>query len=199
MASNTTANLTTQQISALRKHDRQVVNLQRIKEANQKRYEEGCAELEVADPVPPERKPAFRIADDQRAFLTRDSFVKVEADTSRGRNRPYGYGYITACHGVGGAAIYDVKFTPAYDSGRIHKAISLGYLTSCSPFDDIIAEGTKRRRRQTEISTIPTPSQLVDDRLPIDKLRDALVVGSRRGKKKGWHRRTLGLQTGKLQ
>ena len=95
MASNTTANLTTQQISALRKHDRQVLNLQRIKEANQKRYEEGCAELEVADPVPPERKPAFRIADDQRAFLTRDSFVKVEADTPCGRNRPHGYGYIT--------------------------------------------------------------------------------------------------------
>ena len=192
-----TANLTTQQISALRKHDRQVLNLQRIKEANQKRYEEGCAELEVADPVPPERKPAFRIADNQSAFLTRDSFVKVEADTSCVRNRPHGYGYITACHGVGGAAIYDVKFTPAYDSGRIHKAISLSYLTSCSPFDDIIAEGKKQRRRQTQISTIPTPSQLVDDRLPIDKLRDALVVGSRQGKKTGWHRRTLGLQTGK--
>ena len=37
MASNTTSNLTTQQISALRKHD------QRIKEANQKSYEEDDA------------------------------------------------------------------------------------------------------------------------------------------------------------
>ena len=55
MASDTTANLATQQISAMRKHDRQVLNLQCIKEANQKRYEEGCAELEVTDPIPPEK------------------------------------------------------------------------------------------------------------------------------------------------
>ena len=41
MVSNTAANLTTQQISALRKYDRQVLNFQRIKEANQQSCGEG--------------------------------------------------------------------------------------------------------------------------------------------------------------
>lgn len=34
---------------------------------------------------------------------------------------------------------------------------------------------------------------VVDDRLPIQKLCDALILGARRGKTKGWHRRTLQL------
>ena len=174
-----------------------MLNQQRIKDANQKRYEEGCTELQLADPIPPERKPAIRLSDNGRPFLTRDSFVKVGTDSSHGKNRPEGYGYITACHGVGGAAIYDVKYTPVYDGGRTHRKISLDFLTPCTPFDDIITNVTKRKRKLTQSSVISIPPQPSDNRLPIDKLKDALILGSRRGKKKGWHRRTLGLQTGK--
>ena len=111
-------------------------------------------------------------------FLTRDSFVKVEADSSRGRNRPHGYGYVTASHGVGGAALYDEKYMPTYDGGRTHQRISLACLTSCAPFDDIIAEDRKHRRKRSEVSTIPPPSQPDDEYLPVDKLKDALIVGS---------------------
>ena len=129
--------------------------------------------------------------------MTRDSFVKVGTDSSHGKNRPDGYGYITACHGVGGAAIYDVKYTPVYDGGRTHRKISLDFLTPCTPFNDIITNKTKRKRKQTQSSVISTLLQPSDNRLLIDKLKDALILGSRRGKKKGWHRRTLVLQTGR--
>ena len=48
---------------------------------------------------------------------------------------------------------------------------------------------------EDELSTVPPPSHLEDERLPVDKLKDALIVGSRRGKKMCWHRRALGLST----
>ena len=98
----------------------QELKLQRIKDANQKRYEEGCAELELAPSVPPERRSAIRLSKNHCPFLTRDSFAKVEAESSRGKNRPHGYGYTTASHGFGGAALYDVRYTPAYDGGCTH-------------------------------------------------------------------------------
>ena len=78
MATNTAAKLTASQLSALQKHNRQETNLERIKVANRIRYQEGCADLQLAGPVPPERKLAFRLSDDLRPFLTRGSFVKVE-------------------------------------------------------------------------------------------------------------------------
>ena len=194
MATNTTTNLTPSDIRALEKRKRQELNLQRIKDANKKRYEEGCVSVQLSQPIPPERKPAMILPEEGRSFLTRDSFVKVEAALS-GQYRPDGYGYITICHGVGGAALYDVKYTPVYDGGRIHRRIPLSCLTSCSPFDDILPEGAKRRRRQVVV-TPPPPLPKIDDRLPIEKLRDALIEGLRRGKKKGWYRRTLGWDTG---
>ena len=198
MASPNTLVLSAKQLTALRKHDRQQSNLVRIKDANRNRYEQGCASLQMAAPAPPERKWAVELKDDNRPFLTRDSFVKVEEDFSPGHNRPCGYGYITQCHGVGGAAVYDVRFTPAYDGGRIHRRITLDHLTSCSPFDDLIAEGYKRARKQTAVTvTSHLPQPKVDTRSPIQKLTDALISASRRGKKEGWHRRSLGLQTGK--
>ena len=118
-------NLTASQITALKNHDRQVKNLERIKDANRTHYEENCANLELAPSVPPERKMVVNFSEDFQPYLTRDSFVKVEEDFSAGKNRPEGYGYICNVRGVGAAVIYDVKFTPAYDGGRVHKNIHL--------------------------------------------------------------------------
>ena len=39
---------------------------------------------------------------------------------------------------------------------------------------------------------------LIDRRLPIEKLCDALILGGRRGKGKGWYQRGLGLGNGRF-
>ena len=97
------------------------------------------------------------------------------------------------CHGVGGAAVYDMKYTPWYDGGQTHRKIRLDYLAPCSPFDDLVPDGIACARNVVLVSAPSQPKS--DNRLPIDKLKDALIIGSRRGKKKGWHRRALGLGT----
>ena len=57
------------------------------------------------------------------------------------QNRPHAYGDITTSHGVGGAALSDVRYAPDYDGGGTHRQIILACLTSCSPsFDDTIAD-----------------------------------------------------------
>ena len=116
-----TVGLTAKQIKALQKLQRAEDDLARIKQANEERYENECANLDILLPTPPERKRAVVIMDDNRPYLSRDSFVQVSADTSAGHNRPGGSGYITECNGVGGAVIYSVRYTPPYDgSGRIN-------------------------------------------------------------------------------
>ena len=95
---------------------------------------------------PPERKPAFTLTDDNRPFLPVGDFVKVEAKTESGHNRPEGYGYISETFGVGAAAFYTVKYTPAYDGGRTHKKVHLIDLTSSSPFNDCLPPESKRKR-----------------------------------------------------
>ena len=114
-----TGRLTAKQIRALQKLQREEEDLARIKQANEERYENECANLDILLPTPPERKRAVVIMDDNRPYLSRDSFVQVSADTSAGHNRPGGFGYITECNGVGGAAMYSVKYTPAYDGGGL--------------------------------------------------------------------------------
>ena len=48
MASPNTLVLSTKQLTALRKHDRQESNLIRIKDTNRIRYKQGCANLKMA-------------------------------------------------------------------------------------------------------------------------------------------------------
>ena len=187
--------LTTKQAAALAKIQQQEQNLERIKLANAQLYSEQAAELDLT-PTPPERKPTYQPVDDLKPYLKIGEFVKVDEKTEAGYNRIEGYGYITEAFGAGAAAFYSVKFTPAYDGGRTHKQVRLGDLTCCSPFDECLPENTKRVRK----SAVPEPElveEVPDDRLPIQKLCDALVLGARRGKSKGWHRRSLDLGNGR--
>ena len=140
--------LTNKQASTLKKIERQESNLIRIKDANTLMYEEMCTDVDLT-PTPPERKMAIHFGDSLRPFLTIGEFVKVEEKTSSGHNRPTGYGYITETFGVGAAAFYSVKFTPAYDSARTYKNIRLCDLTPCKPFGDCISDDVKRIRLQT--------------------------------------------------
>ena len=87
--------------------------------------------------------------------------------------------------GVGVAAYYTVKFTPAYDGSRVHKQVRLGHLTPCSPLSDWFPEDLKRKRK----AAIPEPEledEAPDDRLPIQKLYNALVsfLGQGEGRRK---------------
>ena len=88
MAANTTAELTASQLSALQKHNRQETNRVRIKEVNQLCYQKSCAILQLAEPVPLDRRLALWLSDDGRPFLMHGLFVKVRSNTFSGRNRP---------------------------------------------------------------------------------------------------------------
>ena len=135
--------ITPQQLRALQKIQRAENDLTRIKEANNTRYENESANISILDPTPPERKRAFILSDDNRPFLSIGSFVKVDADTSAGHNRPAGFGYVTECCGVGGAALYSVKYNHAYDGGRTHKKIHLSALTPGMPFNNFSTDNEK--------------------------------------------------------
>ena len=145
--SSTPGEFTPKQLKELQKSQKRENYLARIKEANNIRYQNECANLDILVPTPPERKNAVILHENNRPYLTRDSFVKVIQNTTAGNNRPAGFGYISECNGVGGAAFYSVKYTPAHDGGRIHKKIPLSDLTPCTPFDNFPAESIKRTRK----------------------------------------------------
>ena len=169
--------ITAKEKKAIERINRKEINLARIKTANNEFYRSQAADINLT-PVPPERKPAFTPAEDNRPYLKVGEFVKVERNTTTRKNRPEGYGYINETFGAGLAAFYSVKYTPAHDGGRTHKDIQLGDLTPCSPFDDVLQEDTKRSRKSTD----PVPEleeEVLDDRLPIQKICDALILGAR--------------------
>ena len=99
------------------KIEQQEKNLEQIKEANSRRYQDECENLDIVVPTPPKKKPHVDIEDDSRLFLTKYSLVKVESDTSPGNNHPTGFSYIKSTFVVRGSAHYDVKYTPGYDGG----------------------------------------------------------------------------------
>ena len=110
--------------------------------------------------------------------------MKVDGKTDAGYNQIEGYGYISESFGYDTAAFYTVKYMPVYDGGRSHKLVRLCNLTPFSPFNDCFVEDLKRTRN------LPVPEtelveEVVDKRLPIEKLCDALIKGARRVKKNG--------------
>ena len=114
---------TAKQRSTLARIERQENNLERIKLANSQFYQEKAVDIDLA-PVPPERKPAFVPTEDNRPYLKIGEFCRVETNISSKYNRPKGYGYITETLGVGLAAYYTVKLTPAHIvGGRTNRSI----------------------------------------------------------------------------
>ena len=61
MASPNTLILSTKQLTALRKHDRQQSNLVHIKDVNRNHYEQGCSSLQMTEPAPLEQKWAVKL------------------------------------------------------------------------------------------------------------------------------------------
>ena len=92
-------------------------NQARIAKATRIRLESQTSSEISAIPLTtrPERKGAFEILEDRRSFCRVGELVKVEADTSPGRNRPAGTGYVENARGVGAATILDVRYLKACD------------------------------------------------------------------------------------
>ena len=85
-----------------------------------------------------------------------------------------------------------MKYTPAYDGEWTHKKISLSELTPCVPFDNLPPDSAKRTQKRL-FEEVTEKEVRIDKRLLIKKLCDALILGARRGKGKGWYRKSLGL------
>ena len=144
------------EISALQWHKRQVTNLRRIKVEKRTRYEEGCADLNLAEPTSLKRKMVVRL--DIEDF------------------RPHSY--MTTTYVTVAAAIYDVKYTPAYNGDRTHRDISLDHLTQYYPFDDIFPGGAKphgEERRRADIARRLVCAQASSS---MTKRYNSLVLGS---------------------
>jgi uncharacterized Zn finger protein (UPF0148 family) len=150
---------------------------------------------------PPDRKPFIKISDDMKSALMPGEYVMVEGDTSPGKNRPKGYGYVVEVAGVGAATICSVKFEKAFDGGRLHKAIAVSAVTPTLPDYDFYCSQMKRKRIERIQYDAPDPKRqkpnTLDKRSPIERLVDSLQNGHRRLKTKGWHREELGLGKGR--
>ena len=164
--------LTAKHKAALARLERQETNLARIKTADNEFYHSQVEDIDLT-PVPPERKPAFTLSEDHKPYLKVGNFVKVELSSTTKKYRPDGYGYIQKTFGVGSAAYYMIKHTPAHDGDRTHKGIPLAELAPWSPFDDVLLEDTKRDRKSPDPVT-DLEEEFLDNMLPIQKLYDAL-------------------------
>ena len=167
-------------------------HLRRILEANAAHLK---ASTSSAPPiVPPERKPFSTI--NELALVTPGDRVAVVADTSPGKNRPEGRGYVTEVNGVGADAVMSIKYDEV-SGGLLHHGI---------PFEDVtvvlfgaeflqksVADG-RGKRTGSPTTVMDPPVEEVDDGRPAHvQLLDTLADGCRRRLADGWYRKQLGL------
>ncbi len=81
-----------------------------IKTKNAEFLKQQVAGATAAFSTAPERKPAIVVQDNLRSLFALNEYVKVEADTSPGMNRPEGFGFVVSVRGCGSATIADVKY-----------------------------------------------------------------------------------------
>ena len=128
-------------------------------------------------------------------FLNVDDFVIIGEDYSLEIHRPYGYGFIVGHDDQSGTTSYTAKYTPRYDSGRIHGNISLIVRTRWSYLDsyfEVIAVWTKaqncvifvtpeeRAIIKKMVTVSPTHefvSELIDEILKKEEGIDTKIVG----------------------
>ena len=64
-----------------------------------------------------EGKPAAGTVDNTAPYYHAMEYVSVSADTSPGKNRPWGHGYVVAARGAGTGTVVDVAYQKIYDDG----------------------------------------------------------------------------------
>ena len=188
-----------EQEKALKKLARKAENLAKIVEANGALLKERSAS-QTTQTTQPERKPAVSVEDDCLPAVNVEDYVKVEADSSPGMNRPEGFGFVEEARGVGAATIVTVKYTKAYDNGSTHRNIPFTDITPAVYGLEFVTERPARKRRKVEAFVAPSPAATKpkekDKRLPIERLIDCLRDGYRKSRKRGWHRDDLNLGKG---
>ena len=163
-------------------------NLKKIKEAN-KSLLTGQADIPLVV-TPPERKPFVVIQDDMRPAIKMNEYVKIASDTSPGKNRPEGFGYVVKAAGVGGATIVSVKLRDV-DGGTTHHSIPLADVTPAIFGQEFDQPRPQRKRPPSPVqseSKMEQKKPKLDTRPPIVILMEKLKHGARYNKKRGWYR-----------
>ena len=109
----TPAQLTKAQRKALRQLEENEQNRKRIKIANIEHInKQSCCSADAMF-SPPEKKGQSIIVeeDNMKPAFTVGEYVKVAGDTSPGKNRPEGFGFIVGDEGYGAATLSDVNST----------------------------------------------------------------------------------------
>jgi len=133
-----------EEMAAWKKLQRQQMKRKLIKDKMVVSFADRTCEVLLA--TPPERKPFIEGFDNMNKLFNIGDYVKVSADTSPGKNREEGYGFIINVRGYAGATIVDVEYTRGHHGG-IHKDITINHITPAafgSDWDD--DRGRKRRK-----------------------------------------------------
>jgi hypothetical protein len=142
--------------------------------------------------TPPERKPAVAIEDNMRPAIEIGEFVKVDADTSPGRNRPGGTGFVESVRGVGAATTVTIRYHGV--ENRKYKDIPLSALTSLVFGNTFRIIERKRTIKARQIMD-PSPPKLYPNnniqngkRSRMERFIEELKPGGRYNMMRGWHR-----------
>ena len=197
MSSNQLVVLTKQQERALKKAEERVNDAKRIKLANIELVNGTAPSNDLQMFSPPRKKEVHAIInyEDMKPAFRIGDYVKIEQDTSPGMNRPDGFGFVQSVRGCGAATLTDVKYDLCYDNGRIHKNISVEYITPVIFGAEEYLPEQSTNERVIEINDdLDEKSYNIVAPLSVeDALIKMLESSVKEGKPKGFHRRDLGL------
>lgn len=184
--STTTTQLTKKQKKVLATAKVKEINLEKIIEANKT-----LCSYSVNDAIlttPAEVKPFIKSPEIEFRI---GMYVEVPSDTSSGKNRPSGYGYITQVYTEDTINVVDVKFTAAHDGGRLHKKIESSKLLVANLHQGMMIKPQGRNREYVDDNT--EIEIQIDQRSTIEILLEILHENARR--RPGWHRSDLRMKT----
>lgn len=129
---------------------RQQKKQKKIQDKLKSSFADTIGDYSVIEFTPPERKPFIEGFDNMKPLFNIGDYVKVFADTSPGKNREEGYGFIKNVRGYGGATIVDVEYTKGHHGG-LHKDIPINHITPAVYGSDWCDDILGRKKR------IPAP------------------------------------------
>ena len=152
-------------------------NKNRISSANKARFEDQLPVDMFIPSVFSERKPVASIDEDVgKSFLKLVIFFMVEEVYSPGIYRPYGFGFIVGCDIHSETTSYSVRYTPAYDSGRIYGKAPLIVYTHPSYSDSYFGVGSTESKIRKCVNMVT-----LEKRVVVKKERRFIIANSELG------------------
>ena len=96
---------------------------------------------------------------------------------SPGIYRPHGCGFIVGCDNHSDTTSYSVRYTPAYDSGRIHGKVRLSVCTHPSYSDSYFGVGSTESKIRKCVNMVT-----LEKRVVVKKERRFIIANSEFGK-----------------